>query len=285
MEATAPNIATPVTFETPPVIEVVLSIQFEDDLLDDRATLADFWPRITERFPNVAPHLSLPKMGEDFDWPPPPPRIEVRSGPEREPTRYWFVSQDENELVQVQPDRLTLNWRKVRPEDSYPRYANLRPLYLEVVAHLAAVAEAQGRVVSPEWCEVTYINQIPTLGSGQRRPALHNVLGFLGHMTPHEGRAESEDAQLAQRFLLSDAEDRQPRGRLYFQAAPGYRGDDDSAIYAITLTARGRPAGEGLEGAFRFFDMAREMIVTTFRDATTSEMHELWGLVGGGEAS
>jgi hypothetical protein len=33
-----------------------------------------------------------------------------------------------------------------------------------------------------------------------------------------------------------------------------------------------------LRGAVLFFDYAREVITTTFRDITTDEMHEIWGL-------
>ena len=49
------------------------------------------------------------------------------------PLRLWMLSDTEDELLQLQNDRLFLNWRKTSEGDPrYPRYPHLRDVYQQV---------------------------------------------------------------------------------------------------------------------------------------------------------
>jgi hypothetical protein len=69
----------------------------------------------------------------------------------------------------------------------------------------------------------------------------------------------------------------EPVGRLHIAAEPAFRRSDSSPIVVLTLTARGRPLGVGLDGVLAFLDLGHEWIVRAFDSVTTSKMHRIWG--------
>src|SRR4051812_34284793 len=98
-----------VTFERPPVNEVVLSVQFATEVVDEVGMLANFWPQVREAFPLHEKQPPLPPMTEEFGLPSGDgPQFQFLQGPMA--PRYWFVSSDKTSLIQVQADRFTLNW-------------------------------------------------------------------------------------------------------------------------------------------------------------------------------
>lgn len=51
-----------------------------------------------------------------------------------------------------------------------------------------------------------------------------------------------------------------------------------SEDFEAPLTARGMPSSPDVEGVLEFADYGRDLIVRTFRDITTDEMHKEWQL-------
>jgi hypothetical protein len=43
--------------------------------------------------------------------------------------RVWFMEPNGNRLIQVQRDRFHHNWRKINPEDEYPRHKKVLELF------------------------------------------------------------------------------------------------------------------------------------------------------------
>src|SRR5688572_24638999 len=114
-------------FQSPPVVEVALSILFEDWKGFRAAHVGLLWDRYFRR--------ELP-MTEDH--PPVEPLIESADLRQRQPSlpklefvaearfRTWFRNDAGTELVQIQRDRFSRNWRKADDSDVYPRYAHIR---------------------------------------------------------------------------------------------------------------------------------------------------------------
>ena len=97
------------------------------------------------------------------------------------PYRLWFLSATGARLVQLQADLLALNWRRtvedVVVDDDYPRYTTLRAIS-RTTFNFSIRQHWRGVVgpLLPNWCEVTYINQISPLGPDKGRPKLSDVL-------------------------------------------------------------------------------------------------------------
>ncbi|MDA0159570.1 TIGR04255 family protein [Solirubrobacter ginsenosidimutans] len=270
-----------VTFERPPLNEVYLSVQFATDVSDEAVALAEFWPLIRADFPTLERHPALPPVEETFDVPPKvgPPNLPFRIGTGAMPQRYWFVSADSTRLVQVQPDRFLFNWRRVRPDDEYPRFRALVPEFERLFEAFVQVLSAdQRKAATAAWAEVGYINHVDA--PDELRPGGHISLDrIFTFVSKIDATAFDpvEDMQLQVRSTIRDDGDA-PLGRIYLSATPAYRNADQMPIYVVELIARGRPGGSEPKDLANFFARGREMVVDAFCSVTTTEMHDAWGL-------
>lgn len=267
------------SFDNPPVNEVVFSVQFPGDVIDDVGVLADYWTPMRDEFPQPQRHPPVPSATENFSPPGEQPQgvgVEFTTG--SPPVRYWFLSKEETRLVQVQPDRFSYNWRALPGHETYPRYETLKPEFKQRYEALLKVLKKSPAPEDAMWCELTYINHVEASGgdAGGHGP-LSRILGALNPDVTAPSLPAIEDTQLQQRFRIHDAAG-QPMGRFYLAAVPAFRASDAAPIYVITLIARGKPADTSLASILAFFDLGRSLITNGFKEATTSEMHKLWKL-------
>lgn len=111
------------TFRDPPLTEVSFSCQFEA-LPITAAHLGLAAAELRRRgFPRLEEHPPLPPVIEDLSTP--FRRVEIVVQLAQRTSRIWCVSENGSDLIQMQPDRFVLNWRKVRQTDAYPSFANL----------------------------------------------------------------------------------------------------------------------------------------------------------------
>jgi hypothetical protein len=187
------------------------------------------------------------------------------------PPRYWLMNRSKTVLLQLQRDRLVLNWRQIEPGDTYPRFEPLRDSFEANYNRLEkAVSELALGALVPTQCQIDYINPVnPPRGLGH----LDDVLtvwnptysdGFLG--TPEVVRLAQGYGIWAEGIF---------RGRLYISAEPAEALQGQGTI-VLALTARGNPIGEGIGGVLAFFDLGREWIVRSFASITTETMHRSW---------
>jgi uncharacterized protein (TIGR04255 family) len=284
LEAASAQLSDLVTFGRPPVNEVYLAVQFGGEVSDEVFALGDFWPRIREEFPHFERQPALPRVEEKFEVPPVSSGtvFPFQFGTGAPPQRYWFVSADSTRLIQVQPDRFLFNWRRVRPDDAYPRFRTLLPEFERLFNTLReSLPEDRRAAATADWCEVGYINHVeaPADHDARAHLPLSGILRFV--LEPEtEALRPIEDMQLQVRSLIG-GEDNAPLGRIYLSAVPAYRTTDQMPIYVIEMTVRARPAGPAVADLLEFFRRGREMVVTTFRDVTTDEMHVAWELQEG----
>lgn len=272
-----------VTFTKPPVSEVALTVQFDRDLVDVDV-LAGFTNEVRGDFPGIQRHPVLPAMSESFDAPAAsPPPFEIQIDTSVSLPRTWFVSPEGDRLLQLQPDRLALNWRRTDDGAVYPRYQALRE---ELDHHLAVleriVSDRSDAELRINACEVTYVNPIDFEAepAGGGHPALSGALNRLSPRPPEAFLPPVEDAQLQSRWRIPGAEiqtDQRPAGRLYLTATPGFRPHTGMPIYILTLVGRVIPADLTPEAAWTGLDIAHKWVVLGFEDLTTPEMHSQWG--------
>lgn len=267
-------------FETPPVIEVVLGIQFDPIAGFASAHSGLVWQRFRDQFPRVEDKAPLDPVREEFGGTPPgiaPFRLEFLDRPPS--PRVWFLNTQGTELVQLQRDRIVHNWRKVVPGDTYPRYEKIKVAFRADTEMLQEVlAENALDPIRPNQWEITYVNHIalPLHEGATTFGQLEGVIapwsgqhsdGFLG---------PPEDIRLSVRQVIRDGAER-PVGRLHVGLQPGLRPADKSQVLILTLTARGQPTEATLDAAFDGLDIGREEIVRGFTSITTHQAHRKWG--------
>lgn len=254
-------------FEDPPVIEVALSVQFRS-LPGLRglavAPLRELW---RDRYPRVEEQPPLPSMVEG-DMPS-GPSLRINQG--FPATRFWFMNDDGTELVQLQHDRLSVNWRELGSGRAYPRYAAMREQFAGRYRDLANFTGAEGLGdLHVTQLELTYINAV-TVDPGDMGK-LGRVLGTWQTLPDHH-LGEPEQVRVEMSFQVKDLG--AGNSRLWVQAGPGQRGAGVPAML-LTLLIRGTPAGVGLDGVLTFLDDAHRHLVRSFAELTTREMRANW---------
>lgn len=265
------------TFDRPPLNEVVLSLQSESVRGFTTPHLGLFWSRIRDSYPETQTQPPLDPVAESFGGTPKPaPAVPFRVLETIETPRCWFLTRGGQQLVQLQQDRLILNWRRIELNDVYPRYERLRPELERVANELLLFLEQEGLgSVVPNQCEVSYINHIETAEWSQRGE-LHRVLSFWQQIGA-TGLPDPEDAIAALRFVIEEGGIK--LGRLHVSLKSAARRSDGKPVLVLEFTARGKPLSSDLKGALQFMDRGRDWIHKAFQALTSRDAQlELWGL-------
>jgi hypothetical protein len=262
-------------FERPPVTEVAISVHFDEIGAFQPVHFGLLWTRLGNRYPRTEYHSPIGPTIELFDGQR-EGNVAIQFHSELPVGRCWYLNEKGTELLQLQPDRLTLNWRKLDTDAVYPRYSHIRTRFAEELAIVAGfMEEMKLGFVRPLQCELTYVNHIPQ-GHGWDTPAdLDRVTTLWAGSTSDGFLSGPAEVRFAAQYLIED--ETQPRGRLHVELHPAQRAVDKSRLVALHLVARGAPIGATMDGVFAFSDLAHEWVVRGFTSITTKSMHELWG--------
>ncbi len=272
------------SFERPPVIEVLASVQFDPPSGFNAVHFGLLWNRFRGEFPNVEQKPPLPQVVERLGVVSQLQQLQVEFSTEPPLPRLWFISRSGDELIQVQSDRFIRNWRAV-PQlwNPYPRYRNcIRPRAEADYAAFVSLLEGEGlRTVEPNQCELTYINHIVP----NEYWSSHSDLAAVVRCLPAEfcGLLDypTEAINMASAHLLND-DTGQFLGRLHITVQSAFRepqkvDEKQLPVFVLTFTARGQPTAKGIAGVMGFLDIGHRAIVKSFDQVTTAEMHKVWG--------
>lgn len=260
-------------FANPPVVETVLSVQFEILMAMRSVHFGLFWNSVRERFPSTE------------DRPPISPIIELASEPMSQTiqlrldtqdnlslNRLWLLNEAGTEMIQVQNDRFIKNWRQGADEHEYPRYEPvLKPAFERDFKNFQTfLGDQQLGETKIDQCEVTYVNHIVAGEGWENWDEIGSIFTFFKQLptVPYPGRAE--DLRFYTRFPIFGPNG-EWIGRLHVEVQPALRASDKKPMYVMNLTARGM-----LGKDYDFFDVGRRYIVTSFKNLTTPQMHEIW---------
>lgn len=268
------------SFKRPPVSEVALAVYFSPPLGLRSVHTGLLWEKWSQTYPATEDHPLLPPIRpEDFGPTRHFPQIQFIG--QAAGFRTWYVSQDRGRVVQLQPDRLVLNWRKLSDEDSYPRYETLRPEFERLLSDLLEFCRSEG-ISSGEirLAEVTYTNPLPLEELSGPSGASRLIAPWSGKYSDSFLPSE-EDLQLSLRYRIPRASSGEPAGRLYVQAQRALQSTvADGApreVFLLQLFARGAPDGNELYHVLDFLDLAHTWVVSGFTSLTSSAMHKAWG--------
>jgi uncharacterized protein (TIGR04255 family) len=265
------------SYADPPVTEVVVGVSVAELSALTVPHLGLLWStKFRSSFPKIEEHPPYDPPVERFDSPLQGPDPSFRFTGVPPLPRLWLLSEDDQELLQVQKNWFACNWRKVKPDAVYGRWPSRREAFQKWLSALQDyVVENKLGELKPLQCEVTYINHVAPAAGWSRHGELPKILkvaadldgGFL---------PEPEQMQVAAQYVIPDNEGR-PVGRLHISSQPAFRREDNTPIFVLNLTVRSKPEGEGLEGVLRSLDRGREWIVRGFAQITSPAMQDVWG--------
>ena len=262
-------------YRNPPIVEVAASIQFANIRGLDAARLGLLWSRFRNEYPRAEQHPPLGNASETFAS-----TRRGRVGFSVETSfpvpRLWFLSADGTRLVQVQSNRLVVNWRQLETGVPYPRFSRLKAMLAESLDIFTAFLadEALGGVI-PDQVELTYVNHIPAGDSGSPRAPLARYVSCWRGESEQWDLGPTEESSFRTQYVVQ--REGTPAARLFVELDSGYTANGRAPIYVMNLVARGAPNSPTIEGAFDFFDNAHRWIVNGFTNLTTHEAHTLWG--------
>jgi len=271
-----PDITLPY-FKHPPIVEVAISVQFEPIANLRTPQIGVLWQQFRDRFPSTEDHPPLEPAIERFGVSHSPKGAASFQLLSMLPTpRCWFLNELGSELIQVQNDRFVHNWRKVGGSDTYPRYDHLRHTFKQELDRFEEFLRKEGLgELLPNQCEITYVNHIVLDEGSGPHEQLGDVVTLFNTSYTDQFCPQPEDCRINVRYIIPNSNG-EPVGRLNLAVEPAYRKADQVPIFALTLTARGRPLSDDIGGVFEYLDVGRDWIVRTFASITTPRMHKLW---------
>jgi uncharacterized protein (TIGR04255 family) len=257
-------------YERPPVIEVVCGILFKsiDTMLAPHFGL--LWEKYKPEYPicREVPPLTpvIERFGEQ-------PQIDLQLANVPPLPRTWFVHKNDNGIIQVQRDRFLHNWKKVRPEDEYPRYPQVIKLFKDRLAQFESfLIENDLGVIAPKQYEMTYVNHIPQGDAWTTLNEIRNVFPDFSLRAIHRFLPEPEGINWRTSYVLPDGE-----GRLHVTIRHAKLRDSGLPMLLLDLTVRGIGRDTSPQGMVGWFDLAREWIVRGFADLTGDEVQtNIW---------
>lgn len=254
-------------FESPPVAEVLLGVQFQE--IKVSLPWLGRWALELEQhgYVDVEQHPPLDPMVEKFGQPRAAQGIQFAFGPPH--VRTWFVSRDKTKLIQFQPDRFIHNWRKVNQGDSYPRYENIKGEFTCRWRNFCSYFDGK-KVISPNLVEVAYVNSVPASYAESLAALLTLVEGkFSDGFLP-----VIEASRFSSSFVIPF--NKKPVGRLHVEAHTAFDVNLNEPVYILKLTARVKPLDSGEESVMAALDLGHEWVVRGFADITEKQMHVIW---------
>lgn len=266
-------------YRRPPLVEVVLGIQFSEIRGLGNVHIGLFWQNIKAEFPNWSEQPTLPVLFEVFggaDLKHTRPQIETFTTAPM--NRFWFTKADDSELIQLQNNRFLRNWRKIRHQDQdgeYRRYEPIREAFHKDFNNLESFLISQGLgPIEPNQCEVTYMNHFEVADTEGFAGAMARLFGHWQKF-PEAPESNLDTVSTDLTFKLFGSDKDIPLGRLHVSIKPAYL-NDGRPIVVMQLVGRGRPINPDINGCLEFMDIARRGIVEMFTQLTSEEMHRHW---------
>jgi len=265
------------SFEEPPVVEVLLTVQFEPLPKFSNAHLGLFWSEIgKEHWPESNDTPIVPPTFEKFGE-------ELTGGPQGTLavaysqaglSRSVFVNANKDRMLQIQNGRLIYNWIKTRGRP-YARYNSIYREFENLLKKLISFCRKNslGQFRPNQW-EVNYINHMPC-NTVWCAPADWTKVFRGNAVLP----AVVRKATLESCYGLWSYEIVPRQGRLHVHLQSG-KDNDSKDILVFSLLTRGPIQSRRTRNAvtaIRFsLDLGHKTIVNAFSDLTSEEAKSYW---------
>lgn len=258
-------------FVDPPLDEVVLGVQFAPVPAYASVHSWNVWNLFKEEFPKIREQPILPPQFETFGGTNVQPGLQFQFGSAPVGSRLWFISNDENHLIQFQHDRFLTNWRRRHNSLPYPRFEGIAEAFERNLTTLSNFFSQEFACqLDVNQAEVSYINVIPVEDFAEAGDWFSLWNGR--HLKP-----EALNTSFNEVVVDNDGN---PFARMKHEIQSIVRGENMSKAFSLSLNYQGKPSENSIDSAMEFLRAGREEIVTRFEDLTTSKAHQIWGKQG-----
>jgi len=261
------------TFLNPPIVEFVLGAQFSPLSELTSAFYGKFWNHLGENWGKPQDNPLIADQFERFGEERAPLRWQLKLETAPLVNRLTLINADEDRLLQIQPSRFHLNWRKT--DVFKPSYKELISEFERYFNEFRAFCEKDGvgTIEVNQW-ELTYVDCFP-------KGAYWDTPSDWGKFLPGLFRIEQislgEKLQLESRAAQWEMEIQPRLGRLHLSASMGRWRTDQPEALMLNLTARG-PLVAGHTPTLRSgLDLGHQVAVDQFLKMVDEEVKNDWG--------
>ncbi|MEW4530889.1 TIGR04255 family protein [Maioricimonas sp. JC845] len=244
-------------FVSAPVYETALSFQFQE--LDGFRTVhfGRFHERIRSVYPVAEDHPRADRIVEVF---PKPLHARIKLvHQEAGPERVWYRDdEDGTHLLQLQPDRFALNWRKSSESDAYPSFVTNGNMFLDEFRKFEQFCREEGLGrVRIDLCEVAYVNRILPNPNESAVHCFQDIFSGVAWDETEQFLPAPEYVTLNRVYPIQEH-----RGRLYAEAST-LQHPEHGEMILLKLTARIK-CGQEFEDAVQSLQLAHDWVVNGF---------------------
>ncbi|KAA5803737.1 TIGR04255 family protein [Alkalicaulis satelles] len=255
-------------FSHPPLVELALGVQFAPLPNYSSLFLGDVFRIFQDEFPGFQEHPPLNPQFETFGGGGTDAEFSIGLGPSVAFNRAWFLSTDNSHLIQFQPDRFILNWRRQADGNVYPRFDNIAMQFKNLFSKFDEYCKARFELpININQVEVTYFNVIVV-----------SDYSSIGEWLTVANLSRFEIEGFSANFsTVVGSDGGEPIGRLHHEIGSVVGRNLASKAFRYNLTCRGAPQANDIDSALDFSAWAREKIVTRFTETTSGDAHLRWG--------
>ena len=260
-----------VRFKNPPINELAIGVYFDPPLIPFRSEhIGLLWSRLRSEFPKVEQRDPL-SMGVHGNVVPP------AAVGDRYPfmPRFWFVSDDEVNLIQVQNNAYFLNWRK--REKEYPHFhEQLKPSFDRYLTGFKEFLRVEIGIpdIGIGLCELTYVDVIE---SCEYWKGPQDTPRLIPSFTTLDCGIETG---VTRDFVCMYSWEIDPKLHLHVAVKIAEAsGGSDSRRLILEFKALGRPDGATTSQLAEWYDEAHDAIVSQFLSMTDKHVQRNFWLL------
>jgi uncharacterized protein (TIGR04255 family) len=264
-------------YDRPPVVEMVLGVQFNPLDLLTSAHLGAYWKALGSDWSNTSDATPIESQIELFSETGTWRQVGMQLRLKQPGIRLRIKNRAGDRMLQLQNGRMHFNWLGESGK-LYPHFdtvfAEFWNQYDRFRCFLAG--ESLGEFSPNQW-EITYVNHIPR-GTVWNTPADWSFFQLLNNTPDVSSMVRFESFAGEWHFEIPER-----RGRIHIKWTHGSKDKTGSQeLIALALTSRGPVAGPDEAEALKVgLHLGRATIVKTFRDLMSEDANTYWGLHDG----
>jgi uncharacterized protein (TIGR04255 family) len=242
-------------YEYPPINELVMAIYLKEPIISFRAEhVGLYWSIIKADFPLSAQNVT------------------IGTGPIQVPNeifpmpRFWFISEDDVYVIQIQRNALILNWRK--RQQSYPHYEQFKQKFIKNYDVFENFLKNNFGVehIFVESCELTYINLIEDVEYLRSFADIRNVIPT--YAPPSIGVSQEPPSKFNLSYIYQIQKELVLT--LNLQSRQNINTGKDVLYFELRSTAA--PSNGMKSDAYMWFDRAHDVIGESFNYVTSEDV-------------
>jgi uncharacterized protein (TIGR04255 family) len=255
----------------PPVVEVVVAVQFEQLPKLSNGHLGWFWGEMHEDFPFSDDVPPIPPVLESFSGDSPFGFASINLRRAGGDARLRMTSANNTKMIQVQNGWIVANWTK-QPAQDYPGFTGVKQLFDSALSRFARfLKERDLGTLQPTLWEITYVDHIPRGTVWDQPEDLARVFpGLFGGAQVPGVRSEAVDATWT--WVQSN-----PPGRLRLSVQSARTSaESQNETLIVRSVARGQVQPSEPRSLDQALNTGRSIVVDAFMSVTSDEAKRYW---------